>query len=129
MMMKKNLFLFLFLLLNISFLYPQKEQQGNLKTHISVLTSDSMQGRRPGLDGDKMAAEYIRKEFQKIRVSLLGEEGFSYFEVVTSVKAGAKNQFMYMEKNYEVGVDYTPITFSRNDALHANIYFAGYGFD
>ncbi|MDD4575526.1 MAG: M20/M25/M40 family metallo-hydrolase [Bacteroidales bacterium] len=128
-MMKKHLFLFVFLVLNISFAYPQKAQLENLNTHISILTSDSMQGRRPGLDGDKMAAEYIRKEFQKIRVSLLGEEGFSYFEVVTSVKAGAKNQFMYMEKNYELGVDYTPITFSKNDALHANIYFAGYGFD
>ncbi|MDD2413150.1 MAG: M20/M25/M40 family metallo-hydrolase [Bacteroidales bacterium] len=127
--MKKNLFLLLFLLLNISILYSQKGQQENIKRHISVLTSDSMQGRQPGLDGDKMAAEYIRKEFQKMNISLLGEDGFNYFEVVTSVKAGTKNQFTYLNKNYVLGVDYTPITISKNDALHANIYFAGYGFD
>lgn len=128
-MLTKKLFLFLFLFLNISILYPQRGQQGNIQKHISVLASDSMQGRRPGLDGDKMAAEYIRKEFQNMDVSLLGEDGFNYFEVVTSVEAGTKNQFTYLNKNYVLGVDYTPITISKNDALHANIYFAGYGFD
>jgi aminopeptidase YwaD len=131
MVMKKNIFLlfFLFSLTSTSFLFSQKGQQENLKKHISILASDSMQGRKPGLDGDKMAAEYIRQELKNLNISLLGEDGFSYFNVVTSVKAGEKNKFSFMNKEYVLGVDYTPITISKNDALHANIYFAGYGFD
>lgn len=129
--MKKHLFIFLFAfsLINSSCLYSQKGQHANLKKHISVLASDSMQGRKPGLDGDKMAAEYIRQELKNANISLLGEDGFSYFDVVTSVKAGEKNKFSFLGKDYVLGVDYTPITISKSEGLHANVYFAGYGFD
>jgi len=54
-----------------------------LQQHIGYLASDELEGRLPGTEGDRLAAEYIANEFQKAGIDLIAENGYQYFEVVT----------------------------------------------
>ncbi|MCA0363645.1 MAG: M20/M25/M40 family metallo-hydrolase [Bacteroidetes bacterium] len=47
----------------------------NLKKHVEYLSSDKLQGRGTGTSGEKMASEYIIKQFKKAGLSPLGENG------------------------------------------------------
>ncbi len=123
-------FSFLFILSFSLSLFSQKTKTlSNIQKYIYVLASDSLEGRKPGLDGDIKAANFIREEFKKLNITLLGEDGFSQFKVVTSVTTGEKNILKFLNQEYVLGKDYIPLTVSKNEALHANIYFGGYGFN
>ena len=37
---------------------------GELKTHLTVLTSDSLEGRETGTEGNRKAADYIARYFE-----------------------------------------------------------------
>ncbi len=41
----------------------------NLKYHVTILASDSLEGRRAGTKGEKLAAEYIARLFKKSKIS------------------------------------------------------------
>ncbi len=123
------LFLLLFIISYHNAFSQKAKTQSNIQKYVYVLTSDSLEGRKPGLEGDIKAANFIREEFKKLNLSLLGEDGFSHFKVVTSVTPGEKNIFKFLKQEYVIGKDYIPLTVSKNEALHANIYFAGYGFN
>ena len=100
-----------------------------LNDHIAYLASDSLKGREPGTTGGRLAAEYIRDQFKKYGYTMLEENGFQYFEVITEVEAGASNS---MSINGDEGIDdneYIPLSFSSNAKLSANVIFCGYGFD
>ena len=60
----------------------------DLKSHISYLASDDLKGRYTGTPGSTAASEYIRDQFRKAGLELMGEEGFQNFEVVVRVSAG-----------------------------------------
>lgn len=123
-------FSLLFFILFSENLFSQKvKPQSNIERYIYILASDSLEGRKPGLEGDIKAANFIRDEFKKLNISLLGEEGYSQFKVVTSVSPGEKNILKFLKQEYVLGTDYIPLTVSKNDALHANVYFGGYGFN
>jgi len=110
-------------------IFSQNISSTRLQNHVKVLASDSMAGRKPGLEGGNKAAFYIRSEFQKNNIALLGEDGFSYFEVVTSVGLGEKNALSFFNSDFQLNKDFRPITASSNGGLNANLYFAGYGLD
>lgn len=60
---------------------PQKQQEvmQRLKTHISYLASDELQGRQTGSPGELLSATYIANEFKKNGLKLLGNNGFQEF--------------------------------------------------
>jgi aminopeptidase YwaD len=101
----------------------------DLKSHISYLASDELKGRYTGSPGAVAAAEYIRDQFRNAGLKLLGEDGFQYFEVVVSVKAGPNNSLRINDKNVANSGDYTPFPFSKNGTVSAGVVFAGYGFE
>lgn len=51
----------------------QQFDQRQLKKHIRILASDSMQGRGTGTEGEKMAAAYIQQEFRKLKLKPLAK--------------------------------------------------------
>lgn len=53
----------------------QKDIERKLKTHVDILSSDSLEGRRAGTIGEKRAAEYISRHFKTIGLSSLINEG------------------------------------------------------
>ena len=59
-----------------------KQLLENLQRHIHFLADDRLQGRRAGSAGERMAAEYISKEFAAIQLKPKGTEGyFQTFEI------------------------------------------------
>ena len=45
----------------------------NLEKHITYLADDQLEGRRTGTPGEKLAYEYISKEFEKAGLAAKGE--------------------------------------------------------
>jgi hypothetical protein len=101
----------------------------DLKSHISYLASDELRGRYTGSPGGVAASEYIRDQFRDAGLKLLGKDGFQYFEVVVSVKAGPNNSLRFNETNTANSSDFTPFPFSKNGTVNTGVVFAGYGFE
>ncbi len=99
-----------------------------LQQHTGFLASDDLGGRLPGTENDKQAAAYIAGEFEKAGLELIGENGFQYFDVVTSVDAGKNNVLKSGDLTGRVKKDFIPLSFSKNTSLEAEVVFAGYGF-
>jgi hypothetical protein len=74
MLFKKSL-LILFIFLN-SVCYSQEILTENIKQHITYLASDALEGRAPGTKGEKLAYEYIIKEFGLYGIAPKGEKGY-----------------------------------------------------
>ncbi len=99
-----------------------------LYDHIAYLASDELEGRKPGTPEGKQAASYIADHFKQFGLSPMGDDGFQYFDVITSVKLGPNNSFSAEGINAEPGVSYTPAVFSMNSSVDAQVVFVGYGF-
>ena len=130
--MKKNTIICLSFVVQVLFIATstaQKITPAKLQNHVEILASDSLAGRKPGLDGGNKAAAYIRDVFKSQKISLLGEDGYSFFEVVTNVELGEKNSVNFFNTDFQLNKDFRPITASANGSLNANLYFAGYGLD
>jgi len=99
-----------------------------IQEHIAFLASDDLEGRKPGTPQSKIAAQYVADHFAQLGLESLGEDGFQYFQVITSVSLGENNKFSAGEITATPGEDYTPTAFSANADLKADLVFVGYGF-
>jgi Zn-dependent M28 family amino/carboxypeptidase len=67
-----------------------------LKAHVEYLASDKLAGREPGTKGEKLAYQYIQKEFQAIGLIPMGEKGylqpFTYKTMMTPHDTVAKGK-------------------------------------
>lgn len=85
--MKTPKLLLFFLLLTISsFVSGQKIEEKNIKTHIKFLSDDALQGRLTGSAGERMALDYIEKQFKALKLQPKGES--DSFEQVFPFKSG-----------------------------------------
>ena len=55
----------------------------NLQTHIGYLTNDRLEGRRVGTNGEKLAMDYIKSQFERNGLEPKGDDGTYYqaFEI------------------------------------------------
>jgi len=131
-MRTSKFFIVLLLYLPSCFLFAQKYNPQfdaeELKSYLGYLASDELQGRLPGTEGDKKAAEYIRSKFKEAGLSLMGDKGFQRFDVTTGITTGKNNSFLFGDTTFSLGTDYAPLSFSGNGSLKAEVVFAGYGF-
>lgn len=100
-----------------------------LKDHVYYLASDSLKGRKPGTEGGKLAAEYIRDEFIKAGLEPIGDNGFQYFDVILNVEAGTNNTLEIEHEKFELEKDFYPGSFSSNGTVETEVVFAGFGLD
>ena len=100
-----------------------------LREHITFLASDSLKGRKPGTKECRIAAQYIKDQLPANMDFSLVKNGLQNFEVVSSIEAGANNQFSFSRITGELGKSFTPVAFSKNTTLRASVVFVGYGFD
>jgi len=56
----------------------QEISKANLKKHISYLADDKLKGRGTSSPEEKVAADYIIKQFQEIKLQPKGNSGFNY---------------------------------------------------
>lgn len=99
-----------------------------LDNHIHYLASDSLKGRYPGTEESEVAADYIKNEFVKGGLALLGDHGFQKFEVVTAITAGENNAMSFDETEGVLNTDFAPFAYTKNVSVDAEVVFVGYGF-
>ena len=99
----------------------------DLYRHLSVLASDDYQGRETGQKGQKAAAIYIAKEFERLQLKPAGNDNFfQSFEVVK--KTLATRKFIVNQKKFNFGDDFFCAKNIGNVNFQSNeIIFAGYG--
>jgi hypothetical protein len=102
---------------------------------VAYLASDELEGRGPGTEGLKVAAEYIRDEFQKLGLTSGTEDG-SYqqpFRVVLDRKVNPeKTKLVLTGPNdqrieLELGTDFQAMNIGGDGSVEAPVVFAGYG--
>ena len=127
-----RLFVFLFAIIVI----PVSAQNFNpeitvkeLKDDVGYLASDELKGRKSGEEGDLMAAEYIRSKFEDAGLTLMYDNGFQKFGLVTSAEIGEGNKLAVNESSFEVEKHFLPYAFSSNTNVSGEVVFAGFGLE
>ncbi len=88
----------------------------NIKQTVYYLASDRLEGRRTGTEGERLAYEYIQKEYRKAGLATILENN-SYiqpFEVKEGRTIGTETNVKILGKNLEVDTDFFPFAFSGN---------------
>ncbi len=120
-------FVFLFSITTFGQINTDKEiTLQELKDHVFTLASDEFGGRKPGTEGDVKSAEYIKTQLQALNLIPLYDNGLQKFEVVTSISAG-KNTLVIDGHGFELGKDFTPLSFSSSSSVSGKAAFVGYG--
>jgi hypothetical protein len=83
----------------------------NLKSHLTILASDSLEGRETTYPGQKKAANYIADIFKNLNLKAIGDSGtyFQHFDVeVTRVDPKTKiiTDVDGVKKNFKWGTDF-----------------------
>jgi hypothetical protein len=92
----------------------------NLQTHVQYLSDDKLQGRRTGTAGEKLAAEYISGEFQKLGLQPKGSNEFYQPFGVNEGKQIGSSTFLYIDGNsLALNKEFFPLEYSPNASLEA----------
>ena len=90
------------------------ELAANLRRHITFLTSDELDGRRTGTEGERLAAEYIMLQFGKAGLAQKGSDGYlQAFEVNDGLKVEG-TRLLVNGKELRLLQDYFPLAWSAN---------------
>ncbi|MFC2084457.1 M28 family peptidase [Bacteroidota bacterium] len=100
-----------------------------LRTHVEYLASDELEGRKPGSEGIKKAAAYIKNQLDKLQLNPIDGKYLQTFEIVTDIKAGENNKLEFNGFVGKMGEDFTPLAISETAELKSKVVFVGYGFD
>ncbi|MGK2863380.1 MAG: M28 family peptidase [Chitinophagaceae bacterium] len=93
----------------------------NLRTHVSYLADDKLEGRRTGSNGEKLAMEYISNQFKKNGIEAKGSSGyFQPFEINEGRRVGDSTIFIINDSVLKVGRDYFPFLFSAEKRVEAS---------
>jgi aminopeptidase YwaD len=122
-------FIMLYLLNSCASTKQAEVTQQELKGHIEYLSSDELQGRLTGSEGDSLAALYIRNELASYGFLPLEGDGFQKFTVTKRIFPGRENMLSIQGKNFSCEKDYIPLGFSSSGKADAEVIFAGYGFN
>lgn len=85
-----------------------------IKQVVHYLASDRLEGRRTGTEGERMAYEYIKKQFRRAGLTTVLENK-SYvqsFEVKEGRTISAETKVNLLGRNLETNVDFFPFAFS-----------------
>jgi hypothetical protein len=143
-MLEKINFMRLYLSLILSFLvtslvaqnksaskYSEMVTATALKKHLNIIASDSMMGRETGTEGQRMAAQYIQSQFDRIGLKPLpGMSGFQQMYPLRSDSMEESSLSLFGE-TFKYETDFlVPITENHSSETIADrIIFVGYGID
>lgn len=93
----------------------------NLQTHVGYLANDELEGRRTGTKGEKLAYEYISKQFSDMGLLPKGDNGgyLQAFEVNEGREVNPASHFMIDGHDLALNGEYFPLHFSANASLEA----------
>ena len=93
----------------------------NLEKHVTFLSDDLLEGRRTGTRGEKLAYEYISKEFEKAGLSAKGENEtwLQEFEVIDGKELNPVSHLIINGNDLKINQDYFPFSTCPNVSLEA----------
>lgn len=114
-------------------LYAQDSTEIRLKAHVYYLADDKLEGRATGSPGEKLASDYIIRQFLGIGLAPAGENGtyIQTFQAPDGYTPGKENAIRSENQSFtypDVKPMY-PLTHANNFSITANCVSAGYGID
>jgi len=112
-----------------------------LKSHLSILAADSMEGRETALPGQKKAARYLAGQYRKMGLRPMGDNGtyFQHFNVNATKTDSVVFTTYMLRDGSRIKLDRSVTSrhssghyiraFGRTDTLQGDIVFAGFGVD
>ena len=111
--------------------YSSMIKAENLKKHLTIIASDSMQGRETGTEGQRKAAAYIEEQFKSIGLKTAkGMNGYQQFYPLYK-DSMLSSHLIINGSELVYGTDYTGnVNINENAAIKASqVVFAGYGIE
>ena len=120
-------------------------EPARLRTHVTYLASDKLEGRRTGGAGAQEAARYVAREFLRAGVMPGANVAcdkpnencyMQQFPYVASVELGKGNALTATRRadagtplaiDFKAGEDWTPLGFSSNARVEGGLAFVGFG--
>ena len=97
----------------------------NMQTHITYLKGDKLGGRKAGSEGEKMADEYIIKQFSKSGLKPRGEkEWYQPFKIYDGKEVKPSTSLTINAEKLELYKDYFPFAYSANKSTEAAVAIA-----
>jgi hypothetical protein len=95
----------------------------NLKKHVYFLADDKLEGRRTGTVGEKKAANYISKNFKKLKLKPAGTSGYLQpFSVYDGRKIASGSSVVLDGKALKAMDDYFPLALSGNGKFQSVMF-------
>jgi len=99
-----------------------------IKQHIVYLSDDALEGRETGTEGEKLAYEYLTKEFRKIGLLPKGSQGYVQpFPFNAGSYMGPGNVLKIGKQNYNAGNQFFPLAYSANKEFNGQTVSVGNG--
>ncbi|MEO9211228.1 MAG: hypothetical protein ABI208_09015, partial [Ginsengibacter sp.] len=94
----------------------------NLKTSVTYLASDQLEGRRTGTPGEKLAYQYLSNEFSLINLIPKGDNGtyLQAFEIHEGKEILPSTQLKINSVSLEINKEFFPLNFSSNGEINAS---------
>ena len=110
--------------------YAKTITSKELSEHLYTYASDEFEGRETGEAGQKKAVEYLKKEYQALKIPSPISKN-DYFQEVALTKAGTPDiDLSVNNKNFEYVKDFVSVANGENGTVSANeVVFVGYGID
>jgi hypothetical protein len=122
-LLKRVLFSLLFIPVIVSAQKLKKADKltlASLKAHVQYLADDKLEGRRAGTNGEKMAMEYIKGQFETTGLLPKGTDGYyQSFDINEGKQINSGTSLKINNVNLETGKDFFPFPFSPNKKVEA----------
>ncbi len=133
----KHLLFIAFIIGGMSVAFSQKKYAEmitakDLKTHLYVLASDSLEGRETGMLGQKKAARYMKKHFQALGIPPINNLKQGYYQEFPLEAQKAGNSFLNVGSDtiYDFFEDFFYFRGFENGVYSADdVLFLGYGIE
>lgn len=92
----------------------------NLQQHVQFLASDQLQGRRTGSTGEKLAADYISKQFKTLGLQPQGTADYLQpFDIAEGKQVNPATHFFINGTELKLNSEFFPLVYSANASLEA----------
>ncbi len=92
--------------------FPEQKVLKNLKKHIAFLADDKLEGRRTGTVGEKLAADYITKQFKNAGIKPFNKTDYLQPFTVNDGRSVAEGSSLIIGRDSLRPSDYFPLGFS-----------------
>ena len=122
------------ILLSFSILFAQNNPEitkQEIQDHINYLASDELEGRFSGSAGERLAGDYIAKEFESYGLKkMFGSSYFQEFDFTSNIELGENNSLSIKTSegtiDLKINDDFVTAPFSGNFNFEGDLVFVGY---